>query len=77
MKSNWGVTEKALSAKELYSYICTSDLLITNSRTAEMAKLRKCFRDVNIAFANELSVICDEIGIDINELINLTNHIRE
>ena len=70
-----GVTEKASTkAKRLYSQICNSDLFITNSRTAEMTKLSEnAFRDVNIALANELSVICDEIDIDINQLINLTN----
>ena len=70
-----GVTKKASAkAKELYSHICNSEFFTTNSRTAEMAKLSEnAFRDVNIALANELSVICDEIDIDINELITLTN----
>ncbi len=70
-----GVTEKAsANAKKLYSQICKGDLFITNSRTAEMAKLSEnAFRDVNIALANELSLICEEINIDIKELINLTN----
>ena len=70
-----GVTEKASkNAKKLYSQICKGDLFITNSRTAEMAKLSEnAFRDVNIALANELSVICNEIDIDVKELINLTN----
>src|SRR5690606_28500817 len=46
----------------------------TNVRTAEMAKLAEnSFRDVNIAFANELSVICDELGIDVWELVALAN----
>ena len=70
-----GITKEAsIKAKMLYSKICKGDLLITNARTAELAKLSEnAYRDVNIAFANELSVICDEIDIDIKELINLTN----
>jgi len=51
------------------------ELLITSSDTAEMVKLTEnSYRDLNIAFANQLSVICDEIGIDIKELISLSNH---
>ncbi|MEC3481817.1 UDP-N-acetyl-D-mannosamine dehydrogenase, partial [Bacillus cereus] len=46
----------------------------TNARTAEMAKLTEnSFRDVNIAFANELSIICDELHINVWELISLAN----
>lgn len=62
-------------ARELYSTFCTADLLVTNATTAEMAKLTEnSFRDVNIAFANELSLICDRLGIDVWELIDLANH---
>lgn len=47
---------------------------ITDDITAEMCKLvENTFRDVNIAFANELSVICDKLGIDVFELIRLAN----
>jgi UDP-N-acetyl-D-mannosaminuronic acid dehydrogenase len=50
------------------------DCVLTDCRTAEMAKLAEnSFRDVNIAFANELSMICGEIGIDVWELIRLAN----
>ena len=46
----------------------------TDSRTAEMAKLTEnSFRDTNIAFANELSLLCDELRIDVWELIKLAN----
>ena len=46
----------------------------TDVRTAEMAKLTEnAFRDVNIAFANELSLICDRLGIDVWELVRLSN----
>ena len=62
-------------AVELYGTFCTAELLQTNATTAEMAKLTEnSFRDVNIAFANELSLISDRLGIDVWELIELTNH---
>lgn len=65
-------TQKAVA---LYSTFCTADLLTTDATTAEMAKLTEnSFRDVNIAFANELSLICDRLGIDVWELIDLANH---
>lgn len=49
--------------------------LISDSRTAELSKLvENSFRDVNIAFANELSLICDRFDIDVWELISLANH---
>lgn len=62
-------------AAELYSAFVSGDCIIaTNPRVAEMAKLTEnSFRDVNIAFANELSVICDKLGIDVWELIRLAN----
>lgn len=48
--------------------------MITNARTAEMCKLTEnSFRDVNIAFANELSIICDKLDINVWELIRLAN----
>ena len=62
-------------ARDLYATFSNGKLLITDARTAEMAKLTEnSFRDVNIAFANELSIICDKIGIDVWELIELANH---
>lgn len=64
-------SEKAL---ELYKTFVRGDCLLTNARTAEMAKLTEnAFRDVNIAFANELSIICDKLKIDVWELIQLAN----
>ena len=61
-------------AVELYKLVVQGDCIVTNPRTAEMAKLTEnSFRDVNIAFANELSVICAELGIDVWELIALAN----
>lgn len=61
-------------ARALYKTFVTSECVITNARTAEMAKLTEnSFRDVNIAFANELSMICDKLKIDVWELIRLAN----
>ena len=65
-------TEKVCA---LYATFVKGELLKTNSRTAEMSKLTEnSFRDVNIAFANELSMICDDLKIDTMELIRLANH---
>ena len=62
-------------AEELYRIFCTGSLLKTGVRTAEMCKLTEnSFRDINIAFANELSVICDKLDINVWELIRLANH---
>lgn len=64
-------TEKA---KEFYSKFVTGELHATNARTAEMCKLTEnSSRDVQIAFANELSLICDRAGINVWELIRLAN----
>lgn len=71
-----GITpECAARAEELYRIFCTGSLLRTDVRTAEMCKLTEnSFRDVGIAFANELSVICEKLGINVWELIRLANH---
>ncbi|MBM6648160.1 UDP-N-acetyl-D-mannosamine dehydrogenase [Bacillus sp. RIT 809] len=62
-------------AAEFYRKFVNGEVLESNSRTAEMAKLTEnAFRDVNIAFANELSLICDQLNVDVWELINLANH---
>lgn len=62
-------------AKDLYAVFCQGEILVTDDVTAEMAKLvENSYRDVNIAFANELSVISDKLGIDVWELIRLANH---
>ncbi|PKE28253.1 UDP-N-acetyl-D-mannosamine dehydrogenase [Rahnella sp. AA] len=61
-------------ASELYNIFLKGECVVTNSRTAEMCKLTEnSFRDVNIAFANELSLICDAQGINVWELISLAN----
>jgi UDP-N-acetyl-D-mannosaminuronic acid dehydrogenase len=64
----------AAAACKLYEIFVEGECVITSARTAEMAKLTEnSFRDVNIAFANELSLICDELDIDVWELIDLAN----
>lgn len=61
-------------AIELYKIFVRGDCFVTNSKTAEMSKLTEnASRDVNIAFANELSIISDKLGIDVWELIKLAN----
>lgn len=61
-------------AVELYKLFVKGQCIVTDVRTAEMCKLAEnSFRDVNIAFANELSIICDKHGIDVWELIKLAN----
>lgn len=65
----------AKKAKELYEiFLQDGKVYTTDDVTAEMCKLvENSFRDVNIAFANELSVYCDRLGIDVGELITLAN----
>ena len=61
-------------AIEVYSRICDGDLVETDALTAEMSKITEnAFRDVNIAFANELSMISESLGVDVWELISLAN----
>lgn len=68
---NQEATEKAI---EFYSQFVKGTLHPTNARTAEMCKLTEnSSRDVQIAFANELSLICDKAGINVWDLINLAN----
>ena len=70
-----GMTAKCSTrAVELYKTFVQGECVITNARTAEMAKLTEnSCRDVQIAFANELSIICDKLDIDVWELISLAN----
>jgi UDP-N-acetyl-D-mannosaminuronic acid dehydrogenase len=70
-----GLTRKcAQAATSLYRVFVKGQIHLTNARTAEMAKLTEnAFRDVNIAFANELSMICDKLRINVWELIRLSN----
>jgi UDP-N-acetyl-D-mannosaminuronic acid dehydrogenase len=70
-----GMTSKCSEvAVRLYKTFVEGECVVTNARTAEMCKLTEnSFRDVNIAFANELSVICDKFDINVWELIKLAN----
>ena len=70
-----GINEASTEmAVEFYHSFVSGEVLSTDSRTAELAKLTEnSFRDVNIAFANELSLICDQEGINVWELIKLAN----
>ncbi len=70
-----GMTRKcAQRALSLYRIVVQGECKVTNARTAEMSKLTEnAYRDVNIAFANELSVICDRHKISVWELIQMAN----
>lgn len=70
-----GMTPRCSQASiDLYKVFVKGDCIETNARTAEMCKLTEnSFRDVNIAFANELSIICDKLDINVWELIQLAN----
>ena len=71
-----GLTPAAAQAgQSFYASFCQGELLTTTARTAELVKLTEnSFRDVNIAFANELSLVCDQLDINVRELIRLANH---
>lgn len=70
-----GITPRCSErAIELYQTFVKGECIPTTARTAEMCKLTEnSFRDVNIAFANELSIICDKLDINVWELIKLAN----
>lgn len=70
-----GMGQKSIDqATSLYKRFVKGNCIPTNARTAEMAKLTEnAFRDTNIAFANELSLLCDRLDIDVWELISLAN----
>jgi len=65
----------AARAAELYRTFCRGELIVTDAASAEMAKLAEnAYRDVNIAFANELSLICQRLGLDVWEIRQMANH---
>ena len=70
-----GLTQEcAKKAQQLYKLFVSGDCILTDARTAEMTKLvENAFRDVNIAFANELSIVCEKLDIDVWELIKIAN----
>ena len=62
-------------AAEIYAVFCRGEIQLTDAASAEMAKLAEnSFRDVNIAFANELSMICDRLSLDVWDVIRMANH---
>lgn len=64
----------AIITKKFYEKFVKGEIIPTDSRTAELSKLvENSFRDVNIAFANELSLICDDLSVNVWELIDLAN----
>ncbi len=66
--------ESTAKAVSFYQQFVNGEILATNARTAELAKLTEnAFRDVNIAFANELSLICNQLDIDVWQLVELAN----
>jgi UDP-N-acetyl-D-mannosaminuronic acid dehydrogenase len=71
-----GITKQcAERIQGFYKIFVQGDCLLTNCRTAELCKLvENSFRDVNIAFANELSLIADKFDVNVWELIKLANH---
>lgn len=65
----------AYHATEIYRIFCKGELILTDALTAEMVKLvENSFRDVNIAFANEISMLCDDYKINVRDVITLANH---
>lgn len=60
--------------KELYSSFCDGEIIITDIKSAEMSKVvENTYRDINIAFANELAKICRKAKLDVYEIINIAN----
>lgn len=66
--------EIADRVRAIYATFCLGDIVITNVRTAEMSKVAEnTFRDINIAYANELAMICGTSGLDVYEVIKIAN----
>lgn len=64
----------ALRAREVYRFFAMGKIKLTTSRVAELSKLTEnAFRDVNIAFANELSLVCDHLGVDVWQVVKMAN----
>lgn len=71
-----GADEKEIGeqVKAIYQSFCRGDIVVTDIRTAEMTKVvENTFRDINIAFANELTKICRSAGMDVYEIIRIAN----
>lgn len=66
--------EIAEKVRELYAAFCKSEIVLTDIRTAEMTKVvENTFRDINIAYANELTQLCRTAGLDVYEIIRIAN----
>lgn len=64
----------AVRAREVYRHFAMGKIKLATSRVAELSKLTEnAFRDVNIAFANELSLVCDHLGVDVWSVIKMAN----
>ena len=74
-RSIGGITPRcARKALSFYKLFVRGTCVVTDSRSAEMTKLvENAYRDVNIAFANELSIVADKMGLDVWEVIRLAN----
>lgn len=71
-----GADEEAVAEKlkEIYGVFCKGEIVFTDIRTAEMAKVvENTYRDINIAFANELAKMCNRAGMDVYEIIKVAN----
>ena len=67
-------TDTAEKIRNLYASFCRGEIVLTDIRTAEMSKVvENTFRDINIAFANELTKICHAAGMDVYEVIRIAN----
>ena len=66
--------ECAERAADVYRIFCQGEIAVTDADSAELAKLAEnAFRDVNIAFANEMAIVCDHLKLDVREVIQMAN----
>ncbi len=71
-----GADDESIGQKviDLYKSFCKAEIILTDIKSAEMSKvIENTFRDINIAFANELAIICREAGLDVYEIIRIAN----
>src|SRR5699024_4223408 len=70
-----GITEECTEAgKKVYSVFVQGEIIKTNAKTAEMSKLvENTYRDLNIALANELTIICNNLGVNVLDVIEMAN----
>ena len=67
-------TEVAERIRSVYATFCKGEIVTTDIRTAEMSKVAEnTYRDINIAYANELAVICNESGLNVYDVIKIAN----